>query len=421
MKISLVSEHASPLALLGGVDAGGQNVHVAALAHGLADLGADVTVHTRRDDPALDRTVTFGDRVTVDHVSAGPAEPIPKDELLQYMPAFADDLEQRWRHDPPDVVHAHFWMSGLAAAAAADRLGIPIALTYHALGADKRHHQGAADTSPDERIEVERWLAGHVDRVIATTAEECRTLVEQGVSARRITVVPCGVDLDRFDPDGDRRPPSQDGRKRVVCVSRLVPRKGLGDVVRAVADLDDVELLVAGGPPAAMLSDHPYAAELLDIIERSRAADRIQLLGAVDHGSIPALMRSADVVCCTPWYEPFGLVAVEAMACGVPVVATAVGGLAETVVDGETGILVPPRRPSSIRAAIAAITSRRARASAMSQASLQRARLYGWDEIAQRTWRVAEQLVAQGRQDSTAGTSPVAGLMSSGSMRGARP
>jgi D-inositol-3-phosphate glycosyltransferase len=402
MRIHLVSEHASPLALLGGVDAGGQNVHVAELAKGMARLGAEVVVHTRRDDPALDRQVTFSEGVIVDHVDAGPPEPIPKDELLNHMGDFADDLDRQWRAVRPDVVHAHFWMSGIAATRAADRLGIPVALTYHALGAEKRRHQGGADTSPSERLDVETWLAHHVDRVIATTAAESRTLVALGADPHRVTVVPCGVDLQRFGPSGATWPPPT-GRHRVVCVSRLVPRKGLADVVEAVAALPDVELLIAGGPPAAMLGEDGHARELVALADALGAGDRVQLLGAVDHHRIPALMRSADVVCCTPWYEPFGLVAAEAMACGVPVVATAVGGLAETVVDGTTGILVPPRRPASIRSAIAAMIARPAHRRAMGLAAVRRAANYGWDEIARRTLKVADELSAAGRVRGSAG------------------
>jgi D-inositol-3-phosphate glycosyltransferase len=397
MKIHLVSEHASPLALLGGADAGGQNVHVAALAQHLAAAGAEVVVHTRRDDPRVPRRVPFGAGVVVDHVDAGPPEPVPKDDLLPYMADFADELARQWSQDRPDVVHAHFWMSGLAAVDAADRVGVPVALTYHALGREKRRQQGAADTSPSARIAIEDWLARTVDCVIATTAAECRTLVESGADVSRLHVVPCGVDLRHFAPLGPTWPTTP-GRRRIVSVSRLVPRKGIADVVEAVAALPDTELVVAGGPPRAFLDQDPHACELIELAERLGAADRVTLLGAVEHERVPSLLRSADVVCCTPWYEPFGLVAVEAMACGVPVVATAVGGLAETVIDGTTGALVPPRRPDAIRAAIEGVTSSGRRRVRMSKSAAGRAARYGWEEIAQSTLLVAEGLVQQGRR-----------------------
>jgi glycosyltransferase involved in cell wall biosynthesis len=361
-----------------------------------------VVVHTRRDDPALDRRVRFAEGVVVDHVDAGPPEPIDKDELLPYMGDFAEDLARQWRRARPDVVHAHFWMSGLAATAAADRLDVPVALTFHASGAEKRAHQGAADSSPDVRIEAENWLARSVDRVIATTAAECRTFTSAGIDPDTVSVVPCGVDLAAFGPDGPQWP-KRTRPYRVVCVSRLVPRKGLADVIEAVAGLPHVELLIAGGPPAGLLDDDPYAQRLHALIDEAGSGDRIQLLGAVDRGRIPSLLRSADVVACTPWYEPFGIVAVEAMACGVPVVASSVGGLAETVVDGHTGMLVPPRRPQSIRAAISTLLAQPARRTGMGLAGLSRAATYGWDEVAARTMRHLEALATGGRRRRPAG------------------
>jgi glycosyltransferase involved in cell wall biosynthesis len=417
MRIHLVSEHASPLALLGSVDAGGQNVHVAALAKGLAARGAEVVVHTRRDDPSLPKRVSLSSGVVVEHVDAGPPVPIPKDELLQYMGEFADELECSWRRVIPDVVHAHFWMSGLAAMEAGARVGVPVAQTFHALGAEKRRHQGSADSSPALRLEAERWLAINVDHVIATTAQEFRTLVGLGAHADRMSVVPCGVDLDLFSPDGPtwRR---TSGRKRVVCVSRLVPRKGIAEVVEAVADLPDVELLIAGGPPEAMLCEDVHATELLAVVERLGLNDRVQLLGAVERPQVPALLRSADVVCCTPWYEPFGMVAVEAMACGVPVVASAVGGLAETIVDGRTGILVPPHHPRSTQAALEVLLHDPARRRAMRTSALRRAASYAWPAVAARTMAIAERMQAAGRHTAAVPPSPLTDWMTTA--RGAR-
>jgi D-inositol-3-phosphate glycosyltransferase len=396
MRIHLVSEHASPLALLGGVDAGGQNVHVAALATGLARQGVEVVVHTRRDDPSRERVVPFAPGVVIDHVDAGPPVPLPKDRLLPYMGEFADDLTRRWRARRPDVVHAHFWMSGLAAVEAGDRLGVPVTLTYHALGVEKQRHQRDADTSPAGRLATEQWLATAVDRVIATTAAERRTLVAMGAPTSRVDVVPCGVDLDRFGPEGPRYPPPS-GRRRIVCVSRLVRRKGIDDVLTALAQVPDAELLIAGGPPAAMLPEDAEAAYLRQLAEELGVSDRVVLLGAVDRHEVPSLLRSADVVCCTPWYEPFGLVAVEAMACGVPVVATRVGGLAETVRDGGTGFLVPPRDPASIAEALDKVLHVPGVAVSMRAQAIRRAERYGWDLVSERTLQVLHDVARRGR------------------------
>jgi D-inositol-3-phosphate glycosyltransferase len=388
MKVHLVSEHASPLAALGGAEAGGQNVHVAALAQALARLGCAVVVHTRRDDPALPRRVRLTDGVEVDHVDAGPPEPIARDDLWPFMGEFAADLARQWRRERPDVVHAHFWMSGVAAADAAATVDLPVALTYHALGVEKRRHQGAMDTSPSVRCAYEAWLAANTDRVLATTDAERRELIRQGADPARVAVVPCGVDMDLFHPDGRRRPAS----RRIVCASRLVERKGLADVVCAVAALPDVELLIAGGPPRPELASDPHARALVQLADRLGASDRVHLLGAVAHDELADLYRSAAAVCCTPWYEPFGLVAVEAMACGVPVIASAVGGLAETVADGATGVLVPPRNPAAIRGAIERLVDDPAECQAMGDLAARHAARYGWPTVAAQTLQHYEAL-----------------------------
>lgn len=384
MRIDMVSEHASPLAVLGGVDAGGQNVHVAALATALASRGAQVRVFTRRDDPALAPTVELVPGVQVCHVDAGPPAFVPKDDLWPFMDEFARCLADQWSVDPPDVAHAHFWMSGYATLTAARRTGVPVALTYHALGVVKKRQQGVKDTSPAARLRVEARLAREVDRVIATSTEEAMELVRQGANPRRVNVVPCGVELERFFPARFGRPPQRD-HLEVAIVSRLVERKGIGNVIEAVADVPSAHLVVAGGPSPDQLDRDSTVAHYRALAEQLGVSDRVRLIGAVPRHDVPHLMRGADVVACCPWYEPFGMVAVEAMACGIPVVASAVGGLAETVVDGHTGLHVPPRAPAAISEALRALSADPAKREAMGAAAARRSRRYGWERVAQAT------------------------------------
>jgi glycosyltransferase involved in cell wall biosynthesis/phosphoheptose isomerase len=385
MKVAMVSEHASPLATLGGVDAGGQNVHVAALACGVARRGAQVVVHTRRDDPALPARVELAPGVVVHHVDAGPPEAIPKDELLPFMDGFADELGRAWREDRPDVVHAHFWMSGHAAMRAARELGIPVVQTFHALGVVKRRYQGEKDTSPPERFAIEREIVRRADEIVATCTDEVFELARLGAQRPKLTVVPCGVDLELFGPDGPRDP-RRPGLRRLLCVGRLVERKGIGNVIEALAELPDTELVVAGGPPAAELGSSREAARLRQIAEEHGVADRVDLRGRIERVDLPALMRSADVVVCAPWYEPFGIVPLEAMACGVPVVASAVGGMIDTVVDGVTGVHVPPRDPERLAATLRPLLEDRARRVAYGRAGVRRARrLFDWQRVANAT------------------------------------
>jgi len=388
VRIAMVSEHASPLAVLGGVDAGGQNVHVAALATELGRRGDEVVVHTRRDDPDLPRRVPLAPRVCVDHVDAGPPWEVPKDELPPYMEAFADDLRAQWSRERPDVVHAHFWMSAIAALDAAGDLGIPVVQTFHALGVVKRRHQGAKDTSPPHRIDAERSIALRCDRVVATCSDEVFELVRLGADRQRITVVPCGVDVARFTPHGEREPRRPD-RHRLVAACRLVERKGIGDVIAALAELPDAELHVAGGPDAAELDTDPEARRLRALAAESGVGERLVLRGRVDRDAMPALLRSADAVVCVPWYEPFGIVPLEAMACGVPVVASAVGGQIDSVVDGVTGVHVPPREPAALATALRALLDHPERREDLGRAGVERARRrFAHDRVAAATREV---------------------------------
>ena len=403
MRVAMVSEHASPLAALGGVDAGGQNVHVAALAGALARRGAQVTIHTRRDDPGLPERLSMGPGVEVHHIDAGPPCTLPKDKLLPHMDAFAAHLEADWRVQRPDVVHSHFWMSGYAALHAAGPLRLPVAHTFHALGVVKRRYQGDKDTSPPAREGLERDILRRAGRIVATCTDEAFELMRLGEPRRSPAVVPCGVDLGRFRPDvaPERKP---EGLRRLVVVGRLVERKGVGNVVAALADLPRTELVVAGGPPAPCLEGDRQAHRLLAVAAEYGVVDRVFLRGTVGRDALPALLRSADAVVCAPWYEPFGIVPLEAMACGVPVVATAVGGLVDTVVDGLTGVHVPPRDPERLAAALRPLLDDPERRRAMGAAGVRRARrLYTWERVAAATEEVYAGLASRPRRRRTRG------------------
>jgi D-inositol-3-phosphate glycosyltransferase len=404
MRIALVSEHASPLATLGGVDAGGQNVHVAALATALGALGHDVTVYTRRDAPDLPEAVPFAPGVVVVPVPAGPAAPVPKDDLLPLMGEFSDALAAAWTADRPDVVHGHFWMSGLAALDAAERVDLtlgghlPVAQTFHALGVVKRRQQGAHDTSPASRAFLEPGVARRADVVVATCSDEAFELKALDVPSSHISVVPCGVDIGHFTPDGPVAPRGE--RLRLLTVSRLVPRKGVGNAIEALGLLVragiDAELVIVGGAgDADHLEAEPETERLRRIIEAEDLQDRVVLAGAIRHDDLPAWYRSADVVVCAPWYEPFGIVPLEAMACGRPVVATRVGGLIDTVVEDVTGLHVPARDPETLATVLGALLQDPERRTRYGAAGRHRAATrYSWRRIATETARVYRRLAA---------------------------
>ncbi len=391
MKIAMVSAHASPLAALGGAGAGGQNVHVADLSAALVCHGHDVTVYTRRDDPALPDEVATPPGYTVVHVPAGPARALPKDELLQHMGSFAQFLDSRWGADRPDVAHAHFWMSGLATQLVTRHLGMPAVQTFHGLGVARGRHQGANDASPEDRLRLEAMVARTATWVAAACSEEVFELMRMGRSRTRISVVPCGVDKDLFTPEG---PVAERAIKhRILSVGRLLPRKGFDDMIRAMPAIPNAELVIAGGPGRPQLDTDPEANRLRALAADLGVAPRVHLYGAVARADMPALMRSADVVVCTPWYEGFGIVPLEAMACGVPVVASAVGGMQDTVVHDVTGRLITPKRPRDIADAVNPLLRDAFLRQSLGLAGRDRVcARYTWDQVAADTLRIYDRV-----------------------------
>jgi glycosyltransferase involved in cell wall biosynthesis len=272
-------------------------------------------------------------------------------------------------------------------------------VTYHALGSVKRRHQGSQDPSPHGRVAAEADIGRRADGVVATCRDEVRELEQLGVPASQVQVVPCGVDADLFRP-GATSPdvPPRSQPHRLVSLGRLVERKGVDLAIRAVHDLPGTELLVAGGPAPAELGGDRDVARLGALAAELGVADRVRFLGRVARADVPGLLCSADVVVATPWYEPFGIVPVEAAACGVPVVGAAVGGLLDTVLDGVTGRLVPPRDPAALTRAVGEILARPDMAAAYGATARRRAlERYTWARVGVGTAAVYQRLVDAAR------------------------
>jgi len=320
------------------------------------------------------------------------------------MGALAEGIAADWAVRPPELVHAHFWMSGAAALEAVRlheaRSGrrVPMVQTFHALGTVKRRHQGEGDTSPVERSWVEPRVGTDADAIVATCSDELVELAAMGVDTAKAVVVPCGVDARSFTPVGEA-----EGRWRrghvIAAVGRLVPRKGVDDAILALAELRrrgrrDVDLLVVGGSADRPVSEDPEARRLAEVARRAGVAGSVRFRGQVPHDRLGSVLRAVDVVVCTPWYEPFGIVPLEAMACGVPVVASAVGGLTDTVVAGRTGLLVPPRDIPALADALEELLddpqARRRMGAAGRERVLER---YRWDVVAESTLELYERLV----------------------------
>lgn len=393
MKIALISEHASPLATLGGVDAGGQNIYVMHVAQCLARAGHEVDVFTRRDDDTLPTVVHLRPGLRVIHIDAGPARFVPKEQLLQHMPEFARACEVLCRNAGGyDVVHANFFMSGWVALHLKHTLGLPFAITFHALGLVRREHQRSADAFPLERIDIERTLVQEADCIVAECPQDRSDLIRlYGADPGKTVMVPCGFDPEEFGPMdrlAARRALGLDPDEFIVLqLGRLVPRKGIDNVIRAMAHLEDKvpsRLLVVGGesdvPDEAVT---PEIGRLRGIAREAGVEARVTFTGRRQRHELRRYYCAADVFVTTPWYEPFGITPLEAMACGAPVVGSAVGGIQYTVMQGVTGYLVPAHDPPALAERLAALQANPALARALGRAGIRRARsMFTWDRVA---------------------------------------
>jgi glycosyltransferase involved in cell wall biosynthesis len=413
-RIALISEHASPLATLGGVDCGGQNVYVTEVALALARRGHRVDVFTRRDDPALPDVVQFAPRARIIHVAAGPPVAVRKEELLDHMPEFARRMIQFCEMECVryDVVHANFFMSGVVAEAVEEAMATPFVITFHALGRIRRLHQGDADGFPSERCGIEERLAAHAAAVIAECPQDCLDLMTQyRAPAERLRVIPCGVDVMRFYPVDKARARHAlgldgDGDRPVIAqIGRMVPRKGVDDVIRAVGRLERdhgiaARLVVVGGDEPG--KEGPCAAELdrlRGVAYEERVASAVSFVGRKGGDVLRYYYSAADVFITAPWYEPFGITPLEAMACGTPVVGSAVGGVKHTVVDGETGFLVPPHDPDAIAERTACLLRDGRLRERMSRQAVERVRSrFLWRDVAAAIDRTYDDVIAEWRK-----------------------
>lgn len=392
LRIALISEHASPLAALGGTDAGGQNVYVAHVARCMARAGHHVDVLTRRDSKQIAAAVDICPGLRVLHIDAGPPRPIPKESLLPFMPAFSAAALNLMKNSVPyDVMHANFFMSGLVGMTLRERLQVPLVVTFHALGLVRRQHQGASDTFPHARIGIEHQLVRTADRVVAECPQDKADLIRlYDADPSRIATVPCGVDLQQFEPGcqatARRRLGIADDEFVVLQLGRLVPRKGIDNVVRAVASMRSglqVRLLVVGGDaevPDANAT--PEIGRLRALAKECGVESQVTFIGHRQGTALRDHYVAADVFVSTPWYEPFGITPLEAMACARPVIGSAVGGIKYSVVDEVTGYLVPPKDPAALARRLEHLHDNPALARALGRAGARRVReCFTWDQV----------------------------------------
>lgn len=390
-RVGLVAVHTSPLTQPGAGDSGGMNVYLASVARELAAAGLGVDVFTRANGADLPRTLRTDDGVAVHHIEAGPAS-LGKSDLASHLCAFYIGLATHPATAGLDVLHGHYWMSGWVGRRIRRRLGIPLVQSFHTLAEQKNARLAPRDVpEPALRLAAERRVVGDADAIVAPTAAEHDLLVQRyGAHPGRLHVVEPGVDTDVFHPGGDREAEraALGGGRIILFAGRLQPLKAPDLAVRALAALDrhlddagpETRLVIVGGTSGtgAGTTDPPalrrLAAEL-------GVADRVGILAARPQRELAALYRAADAVIMPSYSESFGLVALEAQACGTPVVAADVGGLGH-VLDGGGGTLVADHDPDAFAAALAPYLTDPSLRAAAGQAGVRQAQAHSWRRTA---------------------------------------
>lgn len=393
MRVALVGSH--PCVSADGHMSGGSDRvrRFSALAAALAARGHEVTVYTRRDHPDLPDRAATSHGYQVVSVASGPFAPLADDEELPLMGQVARFLDREWQSATPDVVHCDLWTYGLAAQLAARNHGIPAVQTFtelsHVLRC--RQHRDAGSAS---RTKLEALLARNAAWVTAPCTEDIPEVARLARDRRKTSVLPGAVDVEQFDIEGEAA--TRGSRPRIVAVARrFLPHKGLDVLIRALSRVPDAELFIVGGGDVGGEAADATRHRLLSLVGEVGAADRTVFTGEVPAARVAPLLRSADVLVCPSWYEPHASSVVEAMSCGVPVIASSAGGMADAVIDEVTGVLVRAGDPRALARGITHVLSEGMLGIGMGLAGRTRAKArYSWDRIAAETETAYEHALA---------------------------
>jgi len=414
LRIAMLSYHTCPLATLGGKDTGGMNVYVRDLTRQLGQMGIHVDVFTRSQDdhvPHVLHDLGYGNRVV--HVPAGPEHPIPKQELMNHIPEFVEGircfaLEKGIRYD---IIHSHYWLSGIAAASLSEAWGgTPIVHMFHTLGEMKnRIARSEAEREGEYRINGEKQVLRRANRiVVATLAELTQLRFLYKATAKKLVVIPPGVDVSHFYPIPADEAKMYVGLKAddrmVLFVGRIEPLKGVDTLIEAMSCLQwkeerPVHLAIIGGDPAASPEEmSAEMARLQKLCDDLAVGQTVVFLGKRDQDKLSYYYSAAELVVMPSHYESFGMVALEAMACGTPVIASEVGGLAYLVRDGETGFTIPDGEPDALCEKISWLLNDSKLHETMSQRAVEYAQDYAWEKIAKQIVGVYQSLLVEKQQ-----------------------
>lgn len=411
MRVAMLSVHTCPLAMLGGKKTGGMNVYVRDLSRELGRMGINVDVFTRSQDDCVPMVNhDLGERARVIHIPAGPQAPIPVAEAGHYLDEFAAGVAQFAEAEGLhyDLIHSHYWLSGLVAEKLEAYWGeTPIVHMFHTLGHMKnRIATDSGERAPQERIDGENHVLTIADRIIAATPAELAQLNWlYGVEMGKVVVIPPGVDLERFHPlnkdEAKRRVGIPCGNKNIMFAGRIEPLKGIDTLIQAMAlirhrcpdVMENTCVAIIGGDPWADSLDAEMA-RLQTMREELGINDLVLFLGAKDQDVLPNYYAAAEMVVMPSHYESFGMVALEAMAMGRPVIASEVGGLAFLVQDGVNGYHVPTRNPEALAERIYELLTNVDCREEMGRAARRHAERFDWCIIADRILNVYKDLVA---------------------------
>ncbi|MBG93112.1 MAG: glycosyl transferase family 1 [Chloroflexi bacterium] len=386
-RIALLSFHTSPLAILGGSVSGGMNVYIREVSKRLTDKGFQVDIFTRREEQEVPSIIELDEGLRLFHIDAGPIAVVNKNDLSLWINSFTTNIKKIVENFDDDyaLIFSHYWLSMLAGETLAHDWDIPHIGMFHTL-AEVKLEALASEKETQVRLDTERRLIGKLDRIIAATSDEKEIMrIIYGVSEDNISVVPLGVGPDFFEEKlqsyAREKLKFYNEDKIVLAVGRVEPLKGLDVLIRAMSYVDPempYQLVIIGGDKAASVE----ISRLKDIAMQVGIAHKVKFIGSVDHSKLPIYYRAADVVVIPSFSESFGLVAVEAMASGVPVVASNVGGLALTVEHGRAGFLIPPGSSDQFGEKINLLLNDPKLRSDFGKIGVENMRSYSWDAVA---------------------------------------
>jgi D-inositol-3-phosphate glycosyltransferase len=407
-RIAVLSVHSCPLAAPGGKETGGMNVYVRELSREMSRLGFRVDVFTRSQNPHISRIVPLERNARVIHLKAGPEQPVPKDELFQYLPEFVSGVIQFADGEDIsyDLLHSHYWLSGWVGGELKDKWSIPLVHMFHTLGALKNEMNRAKEKKePMKRLAVEGQIMDFADWVIAPSPWEKEQMISyHQAEPEKIKVIPCGVDLNVFKPIRSLKAKKFLGlleKKFTLFVGRIDAIKGIDVLIRAIHHLtckpfrsnEELGLIIVGGEmDADPQMENQEMQRLRKMVAHMKLQDRVAFWGSQRQDLLPYFYSAAEALVLPSRYESFGMVALEAMACGTPVIASRVGGLQFTVEDGRTGFLIPEGDWQLLAARICEVIENRSLRKGIVTKAKAKVKQFGWPRITQKVLSLYEAL-----------------------------